>query len=272
MPEQRFAFGKNWARFLTVLDDQRIANAERSLSEMLGAKDLRGRSFLDAGAGSGLFSLAAKRLGAARVHSFDYDAESVACTQELKRRFFPQADDWTIEQGSVLDAGYLRRLGKFDIVYSWGVLHHTGEMWQGMANVAESTAAGGQLFIAIYNDQRWKSRLWLRIKRAYNRGPSPLRIGIVASVGLFWELRGALGRIARMENPLPFVTWRKKNSARGMSVWHDLVDWVGGYPFEVSKPEEVFAFCKDRGFELERMTTCGDGHGCNQFVFVRAGV
>jgi len=98
---QRFEFGKNWQRFLSVLNDERIAEAEKSLRAMLETESLSGKSFLDVGSGSGLFSLAAMRLGAARVHSFDYDPQSVACTRELKRRYFPDAHHWTIEEGSV---------------------------------------------------------------------------------------------------------------------------------------------------------------------------
>ena len=148
---ERFEFGKNWAAFLSVLDDERIATAEDSLKEMLECEDLQGKKFLDIGSGSGLFSLAARRLGAT-VHSFDFDPNSFACTQELRRRYFPGDADWRIEQGSALDSKYLESLGKFDIVYSWGVLHHTGEMWKALENATLPVGAGGKLFVAIYND------------------------------------------------------------------------------------------------------------------------
>src|SRR5262245_36031785 len=116
-PEIRFAFGKNWQRFLGLLDDQRISAAEKSLRGMLEVEDLNGRSFLDVGCGSGLFSLVAIRLGARRVHSFDYDPQSVACAQELKRRYSRDSANWTIQEGNVLDRDYLSRLGQFDVVY-----------------------------------------------------------------------------------------------------------------------------------------------------------
>src|SRR3954453_10925637 len=137
----RFEFGENWARFLAVVDESRIVEAERSLREMLGVERLDGRSFLDIGSGSGLFSLAAVRLGAERVHSFDFDPSSVGCTLELRRRYGADAD-WAVEQGSALDTAYLARLGTFDVVYSWGVLHHTGDMWRALGNVARLVAPG----------------------------------------------------------------------------------------------------------------------------------
>jgi 2-polyprenyl-3-methyl-5-hydroxy-6-metoxy-1,4-benzoquinol methylase len=132
---ERFAFGENWSRFLAVLDDDRIRQAERSLCDSLEVSNLQGVRFLDVGSGSGLFSLAARRLGAT-VHSFDYDPQSVACTEELKRRYFRDDADWRVQTGSVLDSEYLKTLGQWDVVYSWGVLHHTGQMSLALANVA----------------------------------------------------------------------------------------------------------------------------------------
>src|SRR3982751_2154040 len=148
---ERFEFGKNWTAFLAVLDEERIAKAEESLKNMLEVEDLDGKTFLDIGSGSGLFSLAARRLGA-KVHSFDFDSNSFACTQELRNRYFPNDPNWRVEQGSALDADYLATLGEFDVVYSWGVLHHTGEMWRALKNAVIPTRTGGKLFIAIYND------------------------------------------------------------------------------------------------------------------------
>ena len=265
---ERFAFGENWAAFLRLLTDDRIRTAEDSLKDMLEVERLDGRRLLDAGSGSGLFSLAARRLGA-EVVSFDFDPESVACTAELRRRYFPDDSKWRVEQGSVLDAEFLSGFGLFDIVYSWGVLHHTGAMWDALEKVAHLVAPKGQLFIAIYNDQGRTSRIWKRVKKAYVSAPRGLKWLVLAPA--FARLWGPT-LIRDTLSGKPRRTWKSYNSQamRAMDPWRNVVDWVGGYPFEVAKPEEIFEFFRSRGFELQRMKTCAGSHGCNEFVFVRS--
>ena len=263
---ERFAFGDNWTAFLTLLDDDRIREAEISLRAMLHLDSLQGLRFLDIGSGSGLFSLAARRLGA-RVLSFDFDPASVACTRELRRRYFPDDEAWNVLSGSALEAEFMATLGEFDVVYSWGVLHHTGRMWMAIEQAISRVAPGGRLFIAIYNDQGVVSRRWLWVKRTYNRLPGFLRPVLVflAFLWLYW--RPLLKDLLLLR---PGWTFRAYSRGRGMSLWRDMVDWVGGYPFEVAKPEEIFDFCKARGFQLETLKTCND-LGCNEFVLVRTG-
>ena len=215
---ERFAFGDNWQHFLKLLDEERIAEAVASLKTMLQTDSLEGRSFIDVGSGSGLFSLAARRLGA-RVLSFDYDPQSVACTAELKRRYGADDAAWVVKTGSVLDTAYLDTLGTFDVVYSWGVLHHTGAMWQALANVDRLVAktgngdgnsnGRGKLFIALYNHQPFASRYWTAVKKLYNR--LPVTRPLLVLVHLIYPI-------------LPGVMLKhiqRRKVPRGMSVWYD---------------------------------------------------
>lgn len=265
---QRFEFGENWTSFLTRLDESRIEEAVVSLRQMLKIDTLEGLSFLDIGSGSGLLSLAARRLGA-RVHSFDYDPKSVACARELRRRYFDGDPDWTVESGSVLDSTYVGKLGQFDVVYSWGVLHHTGDMWNALAHAESRVAPGGRLFIAIYNDQGGASKRWLTVKRIYNRLPRALRTAFAFAVYLPLEIRSFMIHLIRREPGVYFRYIAHYRVNRGMSWWHDKIDWIGGYPFEVAKPEQIFDFYRCRGYVLESLITNAGGMACNEYVFRR---
>ena len=266
--ELRFAFGENWRRFLSRVDEDRVRLATKSLQDLLNREDLNDVRFIDVGSGSGLFSLAARRLGA-EVLSFDYDRHSVACTDELRRLFQPNDGAWTVQHGSVLDAEFLSALGSFNVVYSWGVLHHTGDMWKALDLVHSLVAQDGLLVLGIYNDQGRSSKIWLRIKQIYNRLPASLRWLIV--LPCFVRLWGPT-MIRDLLRGRPLHTWNHyaDESVRGMSPWYDLIDWVGGLPFEVAKPEELLEFYRERGFELSGLRTCAGGIGCNEFVFRRA--
>ncbi len=264
--KERSKWGKNWARFLRVLDEDRMVEAEKSLSAMLEVENLKGKSFLDVGTGSGLFSLAAMRLGAARVHSFDYDPQCVACAQELKRRYFPEADQWTIEEGSALAHEYLSALGSFDVVYAWGVFHYTGKLWQAIENAVSLVKPSGTLFIAVYNDQGAASRRWKVIKALYNRG----WLWRLALTMIFIPLTIVLSASADLRQlKSPLARYREQRKKRGMSIVRDWFNWLSGHPYEFARPEDIIKFYTDHGFELIKLKRPDWRLGNNEYVFRR---
>jgi 2-polyprenyl-6-hydroxyphenyl methylase/3-demethylubiquinone-9 3-methyltransferase len=266
----RFEFGKNWQRFLSALTDERIAIAEQSLVEYLRQPRLDGLRFLDIGSGSGLFSLAARRLGAS-VSSFDYDPQSVACTAELRRRYFPDDPRWTVMRGSVLDRDFLAHLEPADIVYSWGVLHHTGAMAAAFTNIEPLVPIGGRLFIAIYNDLGDITDMWWRVKRRYNALPKSLRWPYALGVIGVSEVHGLIGHLRQRDLRGYLRLWSdyKHLSVRGMSRWHDWIDWVGGFPYERATVEAIVDTFAAKGLRLIKLVDRSSGWGCNEFVFLR---
>jgi 2-polyprenyl-3-methyl-5-hydroxy-6-metoxy-1,4-benzoquinol methylase len=260
----RFEFGKNWTSFLSVLNEERIQNAQDDMLKILDEYDLKGKSFLDIGSGSGLSSLVAKRLGA-KVTSFDYDPLSVSCTQELKRRYYSEDNEWNIMTGSALDESFLRGLGQFDMVYSWGVLHHTGNMWKTFELIYPMVKEGGGLFIAIYNDEKEISVFWTKVKKFYCSGWFGMLITKIIFYPVFVLLTFTYD-ILSIKNPFSRIIDYKKK--RGMSFFHDIEDWLGGYPFEVATPDIILQFFRKKGFELINLKTTNK-MGCNEFLFLK---
>jgi 2-polyprenyl-6-hydroxyphenyl methylase/3-demethylubiquinone-9 3-methyltransferase len=264
---KRFEFGKNWKDFLRFLTPERIAEAQKSLAAMLGRESLAGKTFLDIGCGSGLFSLAARKMGAS-VRSFDYDPDSVACCQKLKETFFPGDNEWSVESGSVLDKAFLEGLGRFDVVYSWGVLHHTGSMWEAIENAAARVKPEGLFYIAIYNDQGWKSSVWTALKKTYNRLPPSLR-WVFADTLFVLAYGGFIFKYTILLKPwIPLSDIWNYRKRRGMKVRQDWKDWIGGYPFEVATPAAIGSFLGSRGFRMDRVKRV-KSLGCNEFLLTR---
>lgn len=263
-----FSFGRNWQKFVTEVTPDHVQNAGADLKRLLRLEDLTGKRFLDIGCGSGIVSLAARRLGAS-VHSFDFDPHSVAASQSLRDKFLPGDPAWRIERGSVLDPEYLSSLGRFDIVYSWGVLHHTGNMRQALENALIPLQPDGLLAIAIYNDQGVTSQRWLKLKERYNRSGALGRKALeLATFAATWG-KSFVADIVRVKPLRTIRAWREYSRQRGMRPWRDIVDWAGGFPFEVATPEAILDFYRPKGLVLEAMKTCGGGKGCNEFLFRR---
>lgn len=246
-----FAFGKNWERLVSkYYNEKRLEVARKSLVDFFGRENLNGEVFLDVGSGSGLYSLAAHDLGA-RVISFDVDENSVKCTQFLREKR-GNPENWQVCSGSVLDRNFLSKLPQADIVYSYGVLHHTGKMWEALQNIKGLVKDDGYLCLAIYNKVYGffgGSRTWEIKKQIYGRLPKFLQY---LWEGLHILRHNFLPHIIRFKNP--FFTWREVYKKRGESMLCDLRDWLGGYPYEYARPDEIFNFYKN-DFTLENLLT-----------------
>lgn len=245
----RYEFGRNWAEFIEKnFNDERIDAAKQHLLGFMKLDSLRGKTMIDIGCGSGLHSLAAHRAGAERILSFDYDPNSVATTLKL-REFAGNPSNWEVKQGSVLDRAYMETLGKFDLTYSWGVLHHTGEMWKAIDNARVTMKDDGMFYIALYTTDVYvdpTADYWMDIKRKYNQSGALTRRIMEWQYALRFTILPAL---RSGKNPIPMLLgWRQP---RGMTYWTDVKDWLGGYPMEFAGIAETESFCADKlGLEV----------------------
>jgi len=275
---KRFGFGRNWRNYSTRIGPPTIDEAQRSLLQLLPVEvlpdqRLDGLSLLDAGCGSGLFSVAALRLGA-RVTAFDFDPDSVRTTRrvaDLHASGPIERGMFRLSHGSVLDEAFMEGLGQFDVAYSWGVLHHTGSMWEACRLLGERVRPGGTLVVALYNDVGWSNHVWHAIKRVYVAAPRALRMPIAGAILLPIELV-ALVRSLVSGSPRRYVhRWTRYGSLRGMSRWHDHLDWIGGLPYEWAATSEVIEFFARAGFR-HVLTRPAVAWGNNEFTFVRGSV
>jgi SAM-dependent methyltransferase len=256
-----FSFGRNWEDFIkTSFSSERVEIAKAHLLDFLELEDLRGTYFLDVGSGSGIHSLAALLVGAEKVVSFDVDEYSVKAAEMVRERKGGDFD-WEILRGSVLDKDFLARIKPADIVYSWGVLHHTGDMWPAIRNAAGLIRPGGLFYLALYTTTP-KSDFWLSVKKTYNRSSEPLK----RTMEYAYALQGTvLPELIHFRNPWKIIRGYKKS--RGMSFMTDVRDWLGGYPFEHASIEEVLGFGrKSLGLELVNIKT---GEANTEYLFKR---
>ena len=262
--QQRFGFGKNWESFIKRhFSDERVTLAGRHLLDFLSLSSLGGQSFLDIGCGSGLHSLAALRSGASSVVSFDYDPMAVKITKRLKE-LEHNPPHWEVMQGSILDNAFLDSLRPADIVYSWGVLHHTGDMWQAMNNSAKLMKSDGLFYVALYDydiQVNPPAEFWLDVKRRYNRnswlGKKRMEMWYIYNFTLDRKLRNILRLIGR-------ITDYKR--ARGMAFYTDVVDWLGGWPMEFAKRRDVRDWAVKADLEMVKSKT---GEANSEYLFKR---
>lgn len=260
-----FEFGANWNDYARTINSDRINAAIAGMSKLLPA-GLTGKKFIDVGCGSGVHSLAAMKLGAASVHAIDIDENSVATTKEVLTRFSGNPN-WAANILSVFDIP-AEMFGQYDVVYSWGVLHHTGNMWKAIERASKLTAPGGTFVLAIYG-KTFFDRAWKIEKRIYSR----------SSTGLQWIIRQPYKAAVLTAQALKRLGKKSRDGAnsalRGMNFENDVHDWLGGYPYETATPKELKARVEAMGFkQLEafpvRIPLCGlFSSGCHELVFER---
>jgi SAM-dependent methyltransferase len=252
---RRFAFGKNWQSYsINSLTPARIEQSCRAFRDLVAGIDLRGRRFIDIGYGQGLSLIAAAQMGAT-VMGIDVDQDNIEAFRRVQQTIgYPEAI--TIRGASILDDGFVNEhRGRFDIVHSWGVLHHTGDMRKAIENACALVAAEGYFICAIYN-RHWTSPVWKIIKWSYNNLPGPLQR---AMISLLYPVIYVAKLLVTRENP--------KQMDRGMDFLHDVVDWIGGYPYEYADIEEIRNDVCRQGFNCLRMRAAQVPTGCNEFVF-----
>lgn len=254
-----YSFGKKWLHFLRWdLNEKACRKSQEGLLKLLCTDSLAGKVFMDIGCGSGLASLAALRSGAAKVVAWDYDPDSVAASMFLRKKFGYTEDQWSVQQGNVLSKEFVQSLPEVDIVYSWGVLHHTGDVWKALSHVDIPLKSDGILVVALYSyDVIEKPEYWLEIKQEYNRA------GLVKR---FWLECAYLWRHVGLRNT--YKLYRTKKKQRGMHLWMDICDWLGGWPKEYVWDKDVMEFFEKKGYKLKKMIT---GEANTEFCFQRCG-
>lgn len=261
---QRFGFGKNWENFIQKqFSEERVEISRKHILSFLKLNDLKGKCFLDIGCGSGLSSLAALRSSADKIVSFDYDMDAVSTTKMLWQ-YSGNPANWEVKQGSILDEEFIKTIEPADVVYSWGVLHHTGNMWQAMDNTARLAKKNGLLYIALYDydiQVNPPPEFWLEVKQRYNHsnqwGKRKMELWYIWKFMLY-------------ENPLRFpallkqMTDYKQSRGRGMAFYTDVKDWLGGWPMEFAKRADVKAWADKTGLEMLTMKT---GEANTEYLF-----
>jgi 2-polyprenyl-3-methyl-5-hydroxy-6-metoxy-1,4-benzoquinol methylase len=260
----RFGFGRNWKKYSKLITKERLNKAELHLKDRFQTESFEG-NFLDIGCGSGVFSVAALNLGA-HVRGFDFDVHSVETSRRVLTEFSGTHQNWEIRQGDILSGNHIDEIAKSDYVYSWGVLHHTGNMSLAIENIAKNCKKDTKWVVAIYNDLGKESVNWTKLKKLYVNYRILRPILLMYSYYRFWA-KQQLRLAFQLENP--FKTWREYTiDSRGMSAWYDLIDWAGGYPFEVATPDWMIQKVVPLGWKIEKIWR-NESVGNNEFLFIK---
>ena len=264
----KFKFGENWLKFNKLINYKKILQATKSLKKY--NIKFKKKSFLDVGCGSGLFSLAASTMGCNKIYSIDVDNSSIKSTQIVRNNFKKKSLNWKVEKVSLIGDNFKKKCFNYDIIYCWGVAHHTGNMFKAFKNLSDVAKLNSYLIIAIYNDEGLKSKIWWLIKFIYNFVPQGLKkLYAFFIMSIIRKLYVIIRLLFTLKfNELYSFLKKKTKRTRGMNKEIDIMDWVGGYPYEYIKFNDLKKYFIAKGFKVIKSHQC-KGPGNHEIVFKR---
>jgi len=267
--KKHFAFGENWDLYSRQIDSRHIENSKKDFIGLTHLDCLEGMKVLDIGSGSGIHSLSMMLLGCKNLVSLDYDFDSVSTTKRvLSGKIFK--GDYQVIQADILK--HIPELDghTFDLVYSWGVLHHTGDMMKGIDESVRYVKPGGLIALALYRKTLFCS-FWKIEKFIYSKSPKLLQRVVQKSYELVFALHTYL------KTGQTFGSYKHDYlQKRGMEFSRDVHDWLGGYPYESIDPKYLIQYMQLMGFSLVNSNIAKKqigilGSGCDEFLFKNDG-
>jgi len=264
MNETRFKFGENWSNYSSSVNLEKIELAKKDIIRLVG--DVSNKSVIDIGCGSGIHTVAFIQLGVKSIVSFDYDLKSVETTKKLVKKFCYKKSKYKVFQADILNIDSLSGLNKrkFDIVYSWGVLHHTGSMFEAIISTTKFLKDNGILVLGLYVKTKL-CNFWYYEKKIFNKYKflQPL----IKLPFLFFLIIGL--SLKKRSSPYKIIHDYKKQ--RGMSIIFDVNDWLGGFPYESIDDNSLLNFLKLKGFKIVRKFNTNSrigffGAACGEWV------
>jgi SAM-dependent methyltransferase len=263
--KKHFAFGKNWELYSRQINSSHIESSKKDLIGLIQLESLQGMSVLDIGSGSGVHSLSMMLLGCKDLVALDYDPDSVSTTNRvLSGKSFK--GDFQVIQADILKhiPGIDGRT--FDLVYSWGVLHHTGDMMKGIDRSISYVKPGALIALALYR-KTLLCTFWRIEKFLYSKSPKILQSLFQKTYEFVFGL-GIKIKTGQSLRAYKLSYFQK----RGMDFSRDVHDWLGGYPYESIDPRYLIQYMEQRGFTLLNSHISKKqigilGSGCDEFLF-----
>ena len=213
-------------------------------------QDIEGKSVLDAGCGTGIFSIIFARNGAASVLGIDISEGSLETAKALKTKF--DLENASFQKQDMLDLPFADE--SFDIVWAWGTVHHTTDPFKAMSELIRVLRAEGSILLAVYTRTR-VTFLHEIIRKALVRTPRKT-----------WK---ALSKIlALVLSPVVYFFKKREKSRKGEKLEELIMDWYFVPIRHYYYPEEIKVFLEEQGFTIEKyLPASGRFNSTSNFIY-----